>query len=43
MFSPQYICITSFPDDPIRKLIAVRLRTLNDKNAEFNNNFNFIQ
>jgi hypothetical protein len=33
MFEPQYICITSILDDPIRQLIKLRLTNLNNKNS----------
>lgn len=39
MFQPQYIYISSFPDDPIRQLIALRLKNLNDNDAKLNSDF----
>jgi hypothetical protein len=35
MFQPQYICVNSYPEDLVRQLITIRLKNLNDKNANF--------
>lgn len=42
MFHPHYIGISSFPQDPIRQLIEIRLKNLNDSNLELNKDFNKI-
>jgi hypothetical protein len=39
MFEPQYICITSIPDDPIRQLIKLRLTNINNKNSNLDEDF----
>ena len=43
MFQPQYVCIATFPDDIVRQLIAIRLKNLNDKNAELAGQYERIE
>lgn len=43
MFQPQYICVSSLPDDPIRQLISLRLKCLNDKDAQLSLDFEQIE